>query len=910
MNILDFNLYIFDLDGTIINSEFTHYESYNNLLINKISYTEYQQIFHSNIKSTYLKDNYIDKSQKEQIFYNNYKPEYINGFEEFFKELILLGKEIIVVTNSSYERIDFIKEMHPLLKQVHRWYGNSGTLEPKPHADNYVKAITDSGVPFNEIIIFEDSYTGYLSIESLDIAKIFICDSTYFYYNKIKETIVEDYTTLTYNFEIARKDTHLARNKIDKYITELSIHKDNLTNTVSILYSLLKDKINKKNIFLLGVGKCGHICNKVASTWSSIGICAFSNSVEDLLHGEFAKIKTGDIILFLSNSGNTQELINASTHLKENYNVIQIGLTFNKESKLKELMDIYIPITTGVSEACHLNKAPTISSVLFMTILDSVGTLISEHILSIKKEAFTLFHPGGTLGRVKPLDTVVICACGKGTRLMPLTTSIPKYCVNIDNFNILTHIVQYWKQYTDTILLIIDKKNNDITSFYMNQLNIQYTILNVEIKDQENAYTLYHALKDKSSYNRILITWCDLFPSSPIPISAFKRTTVFTHGTQSRYTYDTNQIIKRSGGNVIGIYYFDEFKPMLYDNDKQDVCDILSKHYTNMRSYNIDTINDVGDMDKLVAYQQIINTNNISRYFNRITELPDNRIKKESVHVDGNTLLKREIKYYNAIANLNLPFPAIHDKTDTSFIMQKCKGGMVKDNKSPATTRLVLSSLQNIHSKIIREVSPTVFYRDLEIEFSSKIKERIRQIDPIVKHFGEVNYVNGVSITVPVNSIIDHLFKDIWRSTSDMKYNILHGDCNFSNIFIDTNNTLTFIDPRGYYGKTFLFGYKYYDYSKVLYALSGYDRFNTSENFFVTLDADNIMFNMEDTDLTQYRSIFDEYEIDWELCLKMCALHWLGLSQYISNNIHKSIAAYYHGIALYHSIYNIPITIS
>jgi NDP-sugar pyrophosphorylase family protein len=122
----------------------------------------------------------------------------------------------------------------------------------------------------------------------------------------------------------------------------------------------------------------------------------------------------------------------------------------------------------------------------------------------------------------KPIDNVVICASGKGTRLEPLTTNIPKYLVNPSNFNLLTIIVNYWKQYTDHIILIIEKKYNMITSFYLDLLDVQYTILNVDIDKEGTAYTLSNALKNDYDHKKILITWCDIFPNVEIPHSVFK----------------------------------------------------------------------------------------------------------------------------------------------------------------------------------------------------------------------------------------------------------------------------------------------------------------------------------------------------------------------------------------------------
>ena len=158
----------------------------------------------------------------------------------------------------------------------------------------------------------------------------------------------------------------------------------------------------------------------------------------------------------------------------------------------------------------------------------------------------------------KPIDDVIICASGKGTRLFPLTKYIPKYLVNPDNFNLLTHIVNYWNSYTNNITIIIEEKYNTITEYYLKGLNVSYKIINVDIHNQGNAYTLYNALKNDYDHRKVLVTWCDIFPSVDIPHSVFMDNIIFTHGNKCRYNYENNLIEKKEGGNIIGIYYFND----------------------------------------------------------------------------------------------------------------------------------------------------------------------------------------------------------------------------------------------------------------------------------------------------------------------------------------------------------------
>jgi 5-methylthioribose kinase len=133
---------------------------------------------------------------------------------------------------------------------------------------------------------------------------------------------------------------------------------------------------------------------------------------------------------------------------------------------------------------------------------------------------------------------------------------------------------------------------------------------------------------------------------------------------------------------------------------------------------------------------------------------------------------------------------------------------------------------------------------------------------------------------------------------NEAEYNIIHGDLNFSNIMINPENQdIKFIDPRGGFGKTKVFGSKDYDYAKILYALYGYDNFQQSFYFQPSLFNKNlksIEFNIANIELS--KEFLDKYfkKIHYALLIVI----WLGLAQYTKNNYWKCICSYYHALSL------------
>jgi hypothetical protein len=106
---------------------------------------------------------------------------------------------------------------------------------------------------------------------------------------------------------------------------------------------------------------------------------------------------------------------------------------------------------------------------------------------------------------------------------------------------------------------------------------------------------------------------------------------------------------------------------------------------------------------------------------------------------------------------------------------------------------------------------------------------------------------------------------------------------------------LCFIDPRGYFGSTKLFGPREYDIGKVAYSLSGFDYFNNDPKFTFYINKNNI-----DIPVINNLKTFEHLFEDKELNKDMTILHWLGLADYCKTNILKCLSAYYYGIYLYH----------
>ncbi len=153
----------------------------------------------------------------------------------------------------------------------------------------------------------------------------------------------------------------------------------------------------KGKIIFMGVGKSGHIGQKLAATFASLGICAFFVHSTEAMHGDLGMIQPKDIAILISNSGNTQEVVQNVEPLRRN-GVTTVAFTSGRDSKLAKACD-YAIFYPKLPEADELNLAPTVSSTLTLVLGDALACELSRR-KGFSRSDFFHFHPNGALGQM------------------------------------------------------------------------------------------------------------------------------------------------------------------------------------------------------------------------------------------------------------------------------------------------------------------------------------------------------------------------------------------------------------------------------------------------------------------------------------------------------------------------------
>ena len=152
----------------------------------------------------------------------------------------------------------------------------------------------------------------------------------------------------------------------------------------------------KGKIIVMGLGKSGHIADKIAATFASTGTPAFFIHPSEAIHGDLGMIDKEDIVLILSYSGETEEIVSLIPIIK-NMGITIIALTGNKKSKLSNEATINLNVEVK-EEACPMNLAPTASTTAALAMGDAIAVALLEK-KGFTKEDFAKSHPGGVLGK-------------------------------------------------------------------------------------------------------------------------------------------------------------------------------------------------------------------------------------------------------------------------------------------------------------------------------------------------------------------------------------------------------------------------------------------------------------------------------------------------------------------------------
>ena len=248
-----------------------------------------------------------------------------------------------------------------------------------------------------------------------------------------------------------------------RVVLELS---DQLNNS----FNLLCEDVLKMNgkLILMGIGKSGHVSQKVAATLSSTGTPSFFIHPTEAAHGDMGMIGKEDIILMFSNSGETQEIISILPALKRVSKKL-IAVTGNAKSSIAEASDNHVEIKTS-EEACTLDLAPTSSTTAAMAFGDALAVTLLQA-KGFTKDDFAKSHPAGKLGKALTLLVSDVMHAGADIPQVSSQALLSEALLEITDKNLGMTLVRE----SDKVVGIFT--DGDLRRCISNKLDINQTII-------------------------------------------------------------------------------------------------------------------------------------------------------------------------------------------------------------------------------------------------------------------------------------------------------------------------------------------------------------------------------------------------------------------------------------------------
>lgn len=542
---------------------------------------------------------------------------------------------------------------------------------------------------------------------------------------------------------------------------------------------------------------------------------------------------------------------------------------------------------------------------------------------------------------------VVIVAGGLGSRLAPLTNNVPKFLVNTGKQTGYVEQVKYWLNYADftvnesiradvknipgiedsvgSLTVIVHSNYAKLISEYH---KLYFPNVPLIVKTVDEASGSAHAIIsscDHLNMKSVFFQWCDVMPAVDLPLNEMVEmyngaNVVFTnYDHPNRYALvkkgpgwaDLRPALDVAGrGGIFGLYYVSHFHTDIIKKHWQPGQDFveLIEHFGPIREHEVSSIIDWGDKPKL---ERTRDTADAAREFNSITFHGD-LVLKSALNEQGEKLIQREINWYNSMlsSNSSVSRPTHYPHpTEASFVMSKVHGVPVFQfwkTLDSENRELVLERVFEQMDKLHRSVVITGPYlgndiqEDIKIEAHDKLLNRYNEIEGVINSFGHISSVNGWLLQEQdPRKTIQKLYKAIAEHyDNETNYNFIHGDLQMSNTMInpDTMEVMV-IDPRGYFGKSELYGLADYDVAKLLYSLSGYDLFNYSRDFHISeIKNGNLKFEIPRPNVSGCKEIINKrFNTVHYMWLAVC---WIGLAQYIKCDPVKSVCAHYYGLQL------------
>lgn len=487
------------------------------------------------------------------------------------------------------------------------------------------------------------------------------------------------------------------------------------------------------------------------------------------------------------------------------------------------------------------------------------------------------------------IDHIIVQAGGKGTRLEQLTKNKPKAIVPVNNLPMLFHL---FRKYPDKRFIIIGDYKKDVLRKYLRCFaDVKYIL--AEAEGTGTCAGIKNALEFIPENTPFMMIWSDLILPEGYSLPEEQGNYVGISSTfPCRWSYNNGAFaeVPSVEKGVAGMFIFTE-KALIKDvDDSGEFVRWLDSKAITFKETSLAGTKEFGlisEYKKLSAEK--------CRPFNRITE-ENGILIKEGIDEQGKKLAVREQRWYEYAKQKG--FSALPEIYGFDPIrMEKINGRNIYEYDSlsyeqkKSVLKKLTDSLKELHSL---ENRPADSFSVWEA-YVKKTFDRLSSIRSLVP-LADEKYITVNGRKCRNIFMFESELEKKMLGYKCRRFELIHGDCTFSNIMLRNDCEPVLIDPRGYFGSTELFGDPAYDWAKLYYSVKGnYDRFNLKR---FSLDiGDEVKLQIESNGWEDMEAeLFAMTDASPDDIRLLHAIIWLSLTTYAWQDYDSVCGAFYNGI--------------
>lgn len=496
---------------------------------------------------------------------------------------------------------------------------------------------------------------------------------------------------------------------------------------------------------------------------------------------------------------------------------------------------------------------------------------------------------------------VIIQAGGKGTRLEGLTRNRPKCIVPVNNRPMIFWAFEAFKNANITV--ICDYKKEELTR-YLATFGSQYNVRVLSAEGTGTASGIGLALACIDDDEPVVVVWCDLlfskdwiFPNFLKQLPLHSNYIGLSGSFPCRWSFQNGQFhhSPSASAGVAGFFVFKNKNELKGIPENGALVPWMSASKIQFEPFYLEKVSEVGTVRAFEPF----NKPAVCRPFNEVI-FNEETVQKKGIDAQGQKIAVDEIAWYKHVTDLGFKaIPKIHSYDP--LIMERIKGRNIWEydcltiSEKRNVIDLIVHGLNDLH-KLSEPIGATE--SDLEDSYINKTFTRLEKVERLVPFAGnEFIKINGgyyKNIFYDKSALAKTL-----RKYYPKEFRLIHGDPTFSNMLYDRiHGRVYFIDPRGYFGKSKLYGDVDYDWAKVYYSMVGnYDQFNRKK-FALQINESDVELAVKSNGWED----MEDYFFERLACVsktKIRALHaviWLSLTTYTWEDYDSICGAFYNGI--------------